>query len=78
MGSLRADRRAAVGSRAGWHPAAHRVWRLDWHSANPSTSLPRKIEHELAAGYQRIKIKVKPGWDLKAAEMVRERFGAVR
>ncbi|MDQ6665959.1 MAG: o-succinylbenzoate synthase, partial [Acidobacteriota bacterium] len=23
-----------------------------------------KIEHELAAGYQRIKMKIKPGWDI--------------
>jgi O-succinylbenzoate synthase len=35
------------------------------------------VERELAAGYQRIKIKVKPGWDLAAAEMVRTRFGDV-
>ena len=33
----------------------------------------RKIEKELAAGYQRIKIKIKPGWDLKMVEQVRER-----
>ena len=26
--------------------------------------LADKIERELAAGYQRIKIKIKPGWDL--------------
>ncbi len=39
--------------------------------------LASKIEHELSAGYQRIKIKVKPGWDLEAVDMVRQRFGAV-
>lgn len=39
--------------------------------------LGSKIERELAAGYQRIKIKVKPGWDIQAAEMVRSRFGSV-
>jgi O-succinylbenzoate synthase len=39
--------------------------------------LVSKIECELAAGYQRIKIKVKPGWDLEAARLVRARFGAV-
>ena len=33
-----------------------------------------KIERELAAGYQRIKIKIKPGWDLKVIERVRARF----
>ena len=36
--------------------------------------LLEKIEHELAAGYQRIKIKIKPGWDLTVVEKVRARF----
>ena len=36
-----------------------------------------KVEHELAAGYQRIKIKIKPGWDVEAVERVRARFGAI-
>jgi O-succinylbenzoate synthase len=40
--------------------------------------LAAKVETELAAGYRRIKIKVKPGWDIEAAEMVRRRFGSVR
>jgi O-succinylbenzoate synthase len=39
--------------------------------------LAAKVERELAAGYQRIKIKVKPGWDLDAADMIRTRFGSV-
>jgi o-succinylbenzoate synthase len=39
--------------------------------------LAGKIEKELAAGYRRIKIKVKPGWDVGAVEMVRQRFGAI-
>jgi len=39
--------------------------------------LARKVEHELAAGYQRIKIKIKPGWDVAAVETVRARFGSV-
>ena len=30
----------------------------------PSTQLLEKIETELAAGYQRIKMKIKPGWDV--------------
>ena len=33
-----------------------------------------KIDKELAAGYQRIKIKIKPGWDVKIVEQVRKRF----
>jgi o-succinylbenzoate synthase len=39
--------------------------------------LRAKIDRELAAGYQRIKIKIKPGWDLNAVEMVRASFGKV-
>jgi o-succinylbenzoate synthase len=39
--------------------------------------LAQKVEHELAAGYQRVKIKIKPGWDLAAVETVRARFGSV-
>lgn len=36
-----------------------------------------KIEKELAAGYQRIKIKIKPGWDIDAVEHVRATFGNI-
>jgi len=36
------------------------------------------VEQELAAGYQRIKIKIKPGWDVKPAEALRERFPRIR
>ncbi len=41
-------------------------------------ALMAKIERELAAGYQRIKIKIKPGWDLNIVEQVRQRFGDIR
>lgn len=37
-------------------------------------ALLEKIERELAAGYQRIKIKIKPGWDGRVVERVRARF----
>jgi O-succinylbenzoate synthase len=40
--------------------------------------LIEKIEKELAAGYQRIKIKIKPGWDVNIVEQVRQRFGDIR
>lgn len=33
-----------------------------------------RIEKELEAGYQRIKIKIKPGWDVEPLERVRERY----
>jgi len=36
--------------------------------------LLQKIETELAAGYQRIKVKVKPGWDLDVLEKIRLRW----
>src|SRR5437667_2507290 len=36
--------------------------------------LLEKIERELAAGYQRIKIKIKPGWDLDVVRKVRQRY----
>lgn len=41
-------------------------------------TLIEKIERELAAGYQRIKIKIKPGWDLKIVEQVRRQFQEIR
>jgi len=37
-----------------------------------------KIEQELAAGYQRIKLKCKPGWDTKIFEQVRNRWPDIR
>ena len=40
-------------------------------------ALLRKIETELAAGYQRIKIKIKPGHDLDLVAAVRSRFPEV-
>lgn len=36
--------------------------------------LLEKIQKELDAGYQRIKIKIKPGWDVNILEKVRARF----
>ena len=41
-------------------------------------ALLEKIEGELADGYQRIKIKIKPGWDLDIVRTVRERFPDIR
>ena len=36
-----------------------------------------KIQIELDAGYQRIKIKIKPGWDFAVIEKVRAKFGNI-
>ena len=41
-------------------------------------ALLAKIEIELAAGYQRIKIKIKPGWDVEVARTVRQRFPGIK
>ena len=41
-------------------------------------ALLAKVERELAAGYQRIKIKIKPGHDIEPARALRERFPRIR
>ena len=41
-------------------------------------TLLAKVEKELSAGYQRIKIKIQPGWDLKPVEVLRERWPRIR
>ena len=40
--------------------------------------LLEKIEVELAAGYQRIKLKIKPGWDVDVVRRVRERYPGIK
>jgi len=40
--------------------------------------LLEKIDKEVRAGYQRIKIKIKPGWDLDIVRRVRERFPQIQ
>jgi O-succinylbenzoate synthase len=39
--------------------------------------LEAKVRTELSAGYRRIKIKIKPGWDVGPVRLVRERFGDI-
>jgi len=39
--------------------------------------LLEKIQAELAAGYRRIKIKVKPGWDVNVLERIRSRWADI-
>jgi o-succinylbenzoate synthase len=41
-------------------------------------ALFEKIQRELDAGYQRIKIKIKPGWDVNILEQVRARFPEIQ
>jgi O-succinylbenzoate synthase len=36
-----------------------------------------RIESERADGYQRVKLKIKPGWDVAPVEAVRKRFGGI-
>jgi O-succinylbenzoate synthase len=45
---------------------------------NSVPELIEKIEKELAAGYQRIKMKIKPGWDVEVVAQVREWFPSVK
>jgi o-succinylbenzoate synthase len=45
---------------------------------NSVEQLIGKIERELADGYQRIKMKIKPGWDVDVVRQVRERFPTVK
>lgn len=40
-------------------------------------ALIEKIRTELAAGYRRIKIKIKPGWDVNIVEAVRREFPGI-
>jgi O-succinylbenzoate synthase len=40
--------------------------------------LLEKIRKEVDAGYQRIKIKIKPGWDVRIVELVRAEFPDIR
>jgi O-succinylbenzoate synthase len=40
--------------------------------------LLKTIEKEVAAGYQRIKIKIKPGWDIDVVREVRKAFPSIR
>ncbi|HSS21347.1 MAG TPA: o-succinylbenzoate synthase [Pyrinomonadaceae bacterium] len=41
-------------------------------------ALLEKIQKEVDAGYQRIKIKIKPGWDLNIVQQVRQQFPDIR
>lgn len=39
--------------------------------------LIEKVQTELAAGYRRIKLKVKPGWDVRVLERIRARWSEI-
>jgi O-succinylbenzoate synthase len=40
--------------------------------------LLRRIEEFLNRGYRRIKVKIKPGWDVEVVRQIRARFGGIR
>jgi len=44
---------------------------------NSFEELLEKIRHELAAGYQRIKVKIRPGWDVEILERIRNQFPGI-
>jgi O-succinylbenzoate synthase len=41
---------------------------------NSVEELLEKIQRELDAGYQRVKVKIKPGWDVEVLERIRHKF----
>lgn len=41
---------------------------------NSVEELLEKIQRELEAGYQRIKVKIKPGWDVEVLDRIRRKF----
>ena len=45
---------------------------------NSIDQLLQKIQLELDAGYQRIKLKIKPGWDVDVIRRVRDRFPTIK
>ncbi len=45
---------------------------------NSVPELLNKIRAELAAGYQRIKVKIKPGWDVDVVREIRREFPDIR
>jgi o-succinylbenzoate synthase len=68
---------------------AQPLWRVLGGSGEPIASgvsigiqdsleqLEERVAHELECGYRRVKIKIKPGWDLEAVRRVRDRFGMI-
>jgi o-succinylbenzoate synthase len=44
---------------------------------NSIEELLDKIQRELDAGYQRIKVKIKPGWDVNVLERIRSQFPSI-
>lgn len=40
-------------------------------------ALCARVEEELAAGYRRVKVKIKPGWDVEVLARLRSRFGRI-
>ena len=45
---------------------------------NTVEQLLETIGRELSAGYQRIKVKIKPGWDVEVVRQVRERYPSIK
>ena len=50
-------------------------WGSAWASSRTLDALLERVERHLALGYQRIKLKIKPGWDL---DVVRKSGGGIR
>ena len=67
VGSVRAGSAASRCARVlGGSARSHRVRRVDRHPGFARRARCRRSSASCAAGYQRIKIKIKPGWDVAA------------
>ena len=66
----------AVVEAAGRNAPRDSLRRLDRHSGF-DRAIAGKIQIELAAGYRRIKVKVKPGWDVNVLENIRSRWADI-
>ena len=73
VGAGGAEEARAAGEAAGRHAQRDSVRRLDWNST-VARSADGEDREELEAGYRRIKLKCKPGWDTKIFEAVRARW----
>ena len=63
----------SLSSLARRHAPAHSGRRQPWYTAQARRLLER-VDRYLALGYQRIKLKIKPGWDVDVVADVRQRY----
>src|SRR5579864_8801359 len=69
-------KKTAIVEVAGRYASRNSLWRLHRHSGFHRATA-EKIQIELTAGYRRIKVKVKPGWDVNVLERIRSRWADI-